>query len=367
MRLPTLLLLFAFNVLAADPIRFIMDAAEGNYRVTLTFGDALESTDTTVKAELRRLMVEDVRTRPGEFVTRTFVVNVRTPNISTGGQIRLKDREKTTEAADWDGRLSLEFLGSHPSMAGVDVASAPGVPTLYIAGDSTVADQPAEPYASWGQMITRFFGPEIAIANHRESGESLASFIGESRLAKVMSLIRGGDFLMIQMVHNDQKLRGEGAGARTSYAAQLKRFVEDARQHGAAPILVTSMHRRIFDANGAIVNGLGDFPDAVRETARELQVALIDLNAMSKTLYEAWGPEPSVASFAPGDGTHHNNYGAYELARCVVEAIRTSAGLPLKKYLANDVKPFDPAKPDARETFRLPASPLMNAVKPYGQ
>ncbi len=69
----------------------------GNYKVTVTFGDVDEPTDTTVKAELRRLMLERVQTAKGKFATRSFVVNVRTPEIMGGGAVKLKDREKTME------------------------------------------------------------------------------------------------------------------------------------------------------------------------------------------------------------------------------------------------------------------------------
>src|SRR5271157_1459134 len=68
--------------------------AEGNYRVTVKLGDHKEATVTTVKAELRRLMLERVRTAPGQFVTRSFLVNVRRPQIAGGGEVRLKPREK---------------------------------------------------------------------------------------------------------------------------------------------------------------------------------------------------------------------------------------------------------------------------------
>ena len=57
---------------------------EGNYRVIVTLGDREAATVTTIKAELRRLMVEKVETRPGEFVQRTFLVNTRTPGIARG-------------------------------------------------------------------------------------------------------------------------------------------------------------------------------------------------------------------------------------------------------------------------------------------
>ena len=140
-------------------------------------------------------------------------------------------------------------------------------------------------------MITRFFGPEIAVANHSEYGESLTSFIAENRLAKLVSVMRTGDFLLVQMGHNDQKLKADGAGPWTTYTAQLKQFVTAAREQGASSILVTSPQRRTFDTDGKIVNSLGEFPNAVRQVARDMKVPLIDLHAASKTFHDALGPE----------------------------------------------------------------------------
>ncbi|MGH1559215.1 hypothetical protein ACRAWD_19045 [Caulobacter segnis] len=54
-----------------------------------------------------------------------------------------------------------------------------------------------------------------------------------------------------------------------------------------------SMHRRKFDAAGRIVNTHGDYPQAVRDTAKDLRVPLIDLHAMSAAFYEALGSRPT--------------------------------------------------------------------------
>jgi lysophospholipase L1-like esterase len=214
-------------------------------------------------------------------------------------------------------------------------------------------------------MLPRFLSADIAMANHGESGESLRSFIAERRLDKLLSVIKSGDYLIVQMGHNDQKEKGEGVGAFTTYKAVLKRFVAEARQRGATPILATSPHRLNFDADGKIVNTLGDYPEAVRQVGVEENVVVIDLNAMSKVFYEALVPEDAPKAFADGDKTHHNNYGSYELARCVVEGIR-QAKLPLSRFIADDVLAFDPAHPDSIATFDVPAEPRENAQRPYG-
>lgn len=346
------------------PFYFSMAVPEGNYKVTVTFGDKTAATSTVVKAELRRLMLENVETQKGKFVTRSFIVNIRTPQISTGGEVKLKDREKASEKWAWDEKLTLEFNGPHPAVSAVEIEPV-NVPTIFLLGDSTVCDQPSEPYASWGQMLTRFFDNKVAIANNAESGESLKSSLGAKRLDKVLSQMKPGDYLLIQYAHNDEKEKGDGIGAFTSFKASLKQFVEAARKKGGIPILVTPMHRRTFDKEGKITNSHGDYPEAVRQAAKEGNVPLIDLTAMSKDFYESLGPDKSGALFKEGDGTHHTNYGSYELAKCIVQAIRDQ-NLPLAKYLIKDLPRFDPKKPDALAAFSVPASPMYDPTKPLG-
>lgn len=346
------------------PFYFSAKVPEGNYKVTVTFGDKTEATETTVKAELRRLMLEKIETGKGKFRTETFIVNVRTPQFP-GGEVKLKDREKTMEWWAWDDKLTLEFNGKRPTIDAIEIEKQVNIPTIFLLGDSTVCDQPREPYASWGQMLTRFFKPEVAVASHAESGESLRSSLGAKRLDKVLSLMKPGDFLLIQYAHNDEKEKGDGVGAFTTFKASLKKFVEETRKKGGIPVLITPMHRRTFDDNGKITNSHGDYPEAVRQVAKEEKVALIDLTAMSKDFYEALGKEKSGVAFKEGDGTHHNNYGAYELAKMIVESIKKQ-NLPLAKYLVKNLPKFDPKAPDSFESFALAPSPMVTDVKPLG-
>src|SRR6187401_1502997 len=137
------------NCTSDKPFYFSAAVPEGNYRVTIRFGNEESSASTVVKAELRRLMLERIDTKAGEFVTQDFIVNVRTPVISTGGEVKLKDRERTSEQWAWDEKLTLEFNGARPSISSVKIEKV-NVPTVFLLGDSTVCDQPGEPYASWG-------------------------------------------------------------------------------------------------------------------------------------------------------------------------------------------------------------------------
>ncbi len=345
---------------------------DGDYRVTVVLGGSAAAV-TTVKAEARRLMVEELATRPGQKVKRSFVVHVRTPEVNAGERVHLKPRE--IGSLDWDHKLTLEWIGQHPAVRSIAIEPVQA-PTVYIAGDSTVVDQDKEPWAAWGQMLPVFFNDRIAIANEAESGETIASFVGERRFDKIFSTIHAGDYLMMQFAHNDQK-PGRGFVSIPRYKELLERYIQLARARGAHPVLVTSMNRRDFTPEGKIVPTLAGYPDAMREVAREQKVPLIDLNAMSKTLFEAMGPEGTLKAFVHypantfpdqpkplADNTHFNSYGALELAKCIVQSIREQK-LPLARYLRHGIPSFDPAHPDAPGVWRVPTDPFLSAQTPY--
>lgn len=359
---------------SAKTFFFSMPAAEGNYTVTVDLGGATAAV-TTVRAEARRLMLAKVETAAGQHRVESFVVNVRRPEIAGGAHVKLKPREVGT--LDWDQKLTLEFSGTQPSVRSIRVekTSSP-VPTVYLAGDSTVVDQETEPWAAWGQMLPVFFGPGVAIANEAESGETIRSFEGEQRFAKIFSEIKAGDYLFIQFAHNDMK-PGSGYVSPEMYTALVRKYVALARERGATPVLVTSMNRRTFDEAGKIRDSLAPYPATMRAIAAQDHVPLIDLNAMSKTLYEAVGEAHSRSLFVyadantyPGqtealhDDTHFNAYGAYELARCVVLGIQ-EAKLPLAALLRTPAEQFDPGHPDAAAAVSLPATPFVDTAKPY--
>jgi len=358
-----------------QPWYFSVDLPEGNYTVTVTLGDDRAAGTTTVKSELRRLMLENVRTAPGATVTKTFTVNVRTPQIApvagvAAGAVKLKaPRETEEEGWNWDSRLTLEINGAHPAVRTIAIERAQ-VPTLFLLGDSTVCDQPAEPYNSWGQMLPRFFKPGIAVANHGESGETYRDSLARRRLDKILSAMKPGDTVVMQFGHNDQKQIKEGKGGPfTTYKAEIKAHVDAVRAHGGQPVIVAPMERRGFDADGHVIPSLQEYAEAARQSALELNVPFIDLNTMSKTLYEALGPEGSKAAFAepaPGrlDNTHHDNYGSYELAKAVVLGLR-AARVPAAAFIADDFA-FDPAHPDPAAAFALPPSPRRTAQRPLG-
>jgi lysophospholipase L1-like esterase len=339
----------------------------GNWLVSVEMGSDKAMAITTVKAENRRLMLHDVVTKPGEHLTRRFVVHVHNAelgplptNASGGDHVRL--RPDQARQRNWDDRLTLEFLG-RPAVRSITLAPAQ-VPTLFLVGDSMVADHPAEPTASWGQILPALLDEEVAVANYAESGATLKSLLTDLRFDKALMQMKAGDALLIQFAHNDQKAQWPQtyAEAGTTYKAYLAAYIAEARRRGATPVLVTSPERRNFDAHGHVVLSLGDYPEAMRAVGKELAVPVIDLNRASIVLYEALGPEHAPAMFNDEgrDKTHYNAWGAWMAARIIADGLRTA----LPALASHIVAPrFDPAQP---ETVTIPASANASPSRPLG-
>lgn len=350
---------------------------DGNYRVTLTIGDRKRAGATTVRAEGRRLMLDDVKTRKGEEVKRSIVVNKRTPKIEFGDSVRLNDREINT--ATWDNKLTIEINGDKPAVSHIEIEPiAEGLTTVYLAGNSTVVDQVRDPWTSWGQIVPAYFDESVVIANHAESGESAGSFIAQGRLDKILTTAKPGDYLFIEFGHNDQKEKWAGAGAHYNFAHNLKTFIDRAKQKGMKPVLLTPVRRRAFDDNGNLKDTHGEYPAVIREIAAREGVPCIDLQDMTETLYKALGVEGSKSAFVHyrantfagqntplADNTHFNAYGATQIAKCVVEGIRQQ--LPDLSTHLLDIPIYNPAAPDKATDFVFPLAPIAADVnKPYG-
>ncbi|PXY42235.1 rhamnogalacturonan acetylesterase [Flavobacterium cheongpyeongense] len=360
---------------ALKPTYFSVKVPEGNYQIEVVMGSPEKESNITIKAESRRLMLDQLSIKKGKPVTRIFNVNVRTPKIDDSQNVALKDREK--DILNWDDKLTLEFLGD-VTIQSIKITQKENLTVVYLAGDSTVTDQDVEPWASWGQFITNHFDNSVVVANYAVSGSALSSFKGGNRLKKILSLIKKGDYLFVEFGHNDEKIKGEGNGAWGSYSTLLAEFVQAARDKGAIAVLVTPTQRRAFNENGTLKETHGDFPDAMRTVAQKNNVALIDVTKMTTELYEAWGDEPSRKAFVqypantfPGqiktleDNTHFNSFGANEIALCVLKGIR-ELDIPLKKQIKKEVSDYNPKKPNYISNWTLPTSDRFEITKPDG-
>lgn len=368
----------AQNVKSNAPFTRNIEVPDGNYKVTVVLGSKKKAGKTVVRAENRRLMVDEVATKKGQFKTVEFVVNKRTPEIEKGKRVKVKDREKNYNT--WDNAINLEFTGAAPAVKEVKIERDTTVTTIFLCGNSTVVDQPYEPWASWGQMIPRWFGPEVSISNNAESGLTAGSFLGSYRLDKILTMMKKGDYVICEFGHNDQKEKMAGAGAWYNFSYNLKVFIDKVRAKGGNIIFVTPTQRRRFDdaTHSKILETHGDYPDAMRAVAKREGVPVIELHDMTRTFFETLGYENSKkalvhypANTFPGqdkplaDNTHFNPYGAYEIAKMVVTGMK-QLNLPIVKYLRSDWKDFNPAQPDDYNKFVWYNSVQQDVTKPDG-
>ncbi|MER5525599.1 rhamnogalacturonan acetylesterase [Streptomyces sp. NPDC002677] len=278
------------------------DVPPGDYDVTVRLGGAAASS-TSISGETRRSLLPETAAAAGRHVTRSFTVNVRTPEGEPTGP-------------DGTPGLDLAIGGSAPALAGIRVTAARHTRRLFLVGDSTVCDQPADPYSGWGQQLPRFLRRGVSVANYADSGESTVTYLQNPRLwGTVQPLIRRGDLVLIQLAHNDKTTD------EATYRANLETLVAGVREKGGRPVLVTPIVRRWFNSDGTLnndiallVNGLGvNHPEVIRSVAAAEDVPLIDLTARTKALVESLGVEGSKALYLYNekkDNTHTSAYGA---------------------------------------------------------
>jgi lysophospholipase L1-like esterase len=229
------------------------------------------------------------------------------------------------------------------------VAWIPQTPArLFLIGDSTMADKPLvdNPEHGWGQMLPIFFAQNVQIFNHAKNGRSTKSFIAEGRWKVVVDQLQPGDYVFIQFGHNDAKKEDTTrfAAPRPDYKNYLVKFVRDAREKKAIPVLLTPVTRRDFDSTGKFTASHGEYPAAMKEVAKEENVPLIDMFEKSKKIVEALGDEKSKPLYLHGvkkefrnwdrkrDNTHFTRPGAVLMASLAVEGIK-ELHLPLESEL----------------------------------
>lgn len=221
--------------------------------------------------------------------------------------------------------------------------------TVFLIGDSTCANKTAEarPETGWGEKLGDFFTDKVRIANHAVNGRSTKSFRSEGRWDKVLSQVHKGDFIFIQFGHNDEKLEDPKRGTTPDeYADNLRRYVKEAQELGAHPVILTPVVRRRFGSDGKLTPSHGEYPASARRVAEELNVPMIDMEQKTAKLVQEYGEEGSKKLYMyvsredypnlktdKKDGTHTCELGAVKFAGLVAEGIRELELRPLILYL----------------------------------
>ena len=207
---------------------------------------------------------------------------------------------------------------------------------VYLIGDSTMSDKEtrAFPETGWGMPFRHFFDTSVVVENHAMNGRSTRTFLSENRWAAVHKKLKKGDYVFIQFGHNDEvKAKVDRYTTPEEYKANLLRFVNDTKDKGATPVLLTPVARRRFE-NGALQESHAEYSELVRVVAKDNNVAFIDLDNKSKQLLNSFGEESSKLLFlhlevgehpnypeGKVDNTHFNELGARKVAQIVLQEI----------------------------------------------
>jgi lysophospholipase L1-like esterase len=351
--------LFRDYLTTTDEIFFSIAVPQGNYDVSVIFGDAAETSGTTVKAENRRLLFDRVKTVPNSFVRKAVTIRrMETESIDGSVTMSIKDRERGYFT--WDNVLTLRFSGTRPAVCGVEITKIDDARTLFLCGNSTVVDQLTEPWASWGQMIPHFFQSGVAVANYAESGLTSGNFLSMKRLSKLLTEVQPGDYVFVEFGHNDQKSASDAA----NYPNNLKTFRDQITAKEAKPVFVTPTARQ---AENDPLTSIGGLAQTMRETAQKLGVSCIDLNQMVIDLKKALGSDTRyIYMYTASDQTHFCEYGAYELARCVMKGLEEQFP-SLTSSFKDGYTTFSPSSPDPLDVLVKESPPVGNRRRSSGR
>jgi lysophospholipase L1-like esterase len=230
---------------------------------------------------------------------------------------------------------------------------------VYLIGDSTVADYSLEkdfqtkryPVTGWGQVFQQFLtkdslvkikhiikGDSALVDDRAKGGRSTRTFFEEGRWADVVKSLKKGDVVIMQFGHNDAAVdKPERYVNITGYKEYLRLFINQTKDKGATPILLTPVARNYPWKDGRLSNVHGDYPQAVKDVAKEMNVLLIDLNQLSMDAFSAKGqeyvssqyfmnlPAGKYVAYPDGqkDNTHFQPEGATEVARLVFEGLKS--------------------------------------------
>ncbi|HEU5138339.1 MAG TPA: rhamnogalacturonan acetylesterase [Bacillales bacterium] len=213
---------------------------------------------------------------------------------------------------------------------------------IFLASDSTVQAYGPEhaPQAGWGMFIGNYFTDDVQILNHAIGGRSSRTFVEEGRLDAILNEIQANDYLLIQMGHNDStKSKPERyTEPYTTYKQYLKKYVEDARQHDAVPILITPVARLHYE-DGDFLNDFPDYCKAMKQVAEKEKVLLIDLMAASLDYFTSVGYDEVFTYFMVSsndtDHTHFTEKGSDAMAKVLASEVK-KLDLDISKFVCRN-------------------------------
>lgn len=309
------------------PLTFVCDVPqEGNYEVHVTIVATENVKDAMIFTGRRRLAyIGDLQ--EGDILSEDFLTNI-CPIIARG-------------SADVSEDLTCDvtIIGKGLRLMDISVEKS-DVRTLYIAGDSTVTDQtaaypylPGRSYCGWGQMISYFVNDQMAVSNHAHSGLTTESFRSENHYDILIERIKEDDICLFQFGHNDQKLMH--LMAEGGYRERLTAYVNEIKEKGAIPVIISPLARNSWKANGEDIEYndlLAPYSAECARLAKELDVPYVELHDRAMEFVLKLGRDKAKSYFFPSDYTHSDDYGAFLFASFVYAGL-AKVGLMEEKEL----------------------------------
>lgn len=330
----------------------------GSYQVSVTsIAGESKIENMSLFTGRRNLVERDIQIAPHNTYTKSFHTYVA-PYIPAMTSIPCEEKA-----------IYISLTGKNAVLSKIHIEKKE-VPTLFIAGDSTLTDQnalfPYYPYGScagWAQVLLQYF-ENLAICNQAHSGMTTNCFRDDGHWDIVKRHLKSGDIVMIQFGHNDQKRRNLSAFG--GYINNLRWYVNEIKKYGATPIILSPISRIPFMDDGKYRSLLASHALACKMAADECQIPFIDLHTLTLHMWSKLGEDTSKDYFMKGDITHTNDYGANQIASFVVSEILRQQIQPLVDLLSfTEKKVFHPAS-DTKEVPSEPAAGGMFDIElPY--
>ncbi len=253
---------------------------------------------------------------------------------------------------------------------------------IHILGDSTTEHQNPNLKAQrgWPQFLHDFLPEGSEVWNHGKSGTSTKTFYHHGFWQRALPTIEPGDYVFIQFAHNDEKhdgFDGEiGTLASDSFPIYLNRYVDEVRERGAYPVLVTPIVRKMLDSEGRVtrrgrhdlaehihqrIDAATDPADTVtynyvyqmKQVAQQRGVPLIDMTALTEELVNRYGEQRATQLiYNVGDGTHIGAGGAALFSRLIAAEIGHTLQIPVSYVPPAQVLLAQPARFDYGNIYR---------------
>jgi len=229
---------------------------------------------------------------------------------------------------------------------------------VFLAGDSTCANYALEadyqtkrfPLVGWGQVFQQFFmkdslnkvseilkADSVIVDDRAKGGRSTRTFFQEGRWRAIYSELQAGDLVIISFGHNDAaKDKTERYVDVEGYKEFLRLYVSQTRQKGGIPVLMTPVNRNYPWEDGVLKSCHGEYPQAVKDVATEMNVLLIDLTQLSCDFFTKKGqnfvtanyfmnlPANTYQAYPDGqkDNTHFQPAGGKAVAQLVFDGLK---------------------------------------------